>query len=403
MTVHVIGAGLAGLAAATRVVEGGGRVRLYEATGQAGGRCRSWHDDRLDRVVDNGNHLIIGAYGETFRYAERIQKDMPFQKLSPIRFMMGEPASSRFWALGPRPDFLLSKLARGLFFDLVRLSLSGPSETLAGRITDGSRMREFWMPLTLAIFNTPPAQASARLVMRTLVKALRGGIRPYLAPRGLSAALVDPALAWLSTHGVTLATGFRLTGLEDSGSTVTALNFGSRTIHLDPCDRVIVALPPTASRRLLGPEIPHLDSAPIVNIHYRVAKNVRIPDGSPFLGLVGTRAQWLFQRDDVLSVTISGAQSLAGLPPEWIAEEIWKEIHEMVGATSTLPPWRVIKERAATIVQGPQEDHLRPEGSTRFGNVFLAGDWIRTGLPATIESAVLSGHQAADWCFPQSD
>ena len=111
--------------------------------------------------------------------------------------------------------------------------------------------------------------------------------------------------------------------------------------------------------------------------------------------MIGGLTQWLFAYPDRLSVTISAADGLINRPRETLAAEIWREAAELAGLPATLPPWRVVKEKRATFAATPQQDARRPDCRTRWSNVWLAGDWTRTGLPATIEGAAQSGQEAA--------
>jgi uncharacterized protein with NAD-binding domain and iron-sulfur cluster len=113
--------------------------------------------------------------------------------------------------------------------------------------------------------------------------------------------------------------------------------------------------------------------------------------------MIGSTSQWLFKRGDVFSVTISAADALAEQSNSDIATIVWREIAKVIGRDATrVPPVRVIKEQRATIAQTPAQNKRRPDSATKWQNLFLAGDWTNTGLPATIESAVRSGQKAAE-------
>jgi uncharacterized protein with NAD-binding domain and iron-sulfur cluster len=113
--------------------------------------------------------------------------------------------------------------------------------------------------------------------------------------------------------------------------------------------------------------------------------------------MIGSTSQWLFKRGDVFSVTISAADALAEQSNSDIATIVWREIAKVIGRDATrVPPVRVIKEQRATSAQTPAQNKRRPDSATKWQNLFLAGDWTNTGLPATIESAVRSGQKAAE-------
>jgi hypothetical protein len=134
--------------------------------------------------------------------------------------------------------------------------------------------------------------------------------------------------------------------------------------------------------------------APIVNVHYRLPEPPS--QGPQMIGMIGGLSQWVFRRDGIASVTISGATAEAELPAEEISARCWPEVVAALGLSATAePPSRVIKERRATPAQTPAAVAARPGATTAIDNLWLAGDWTDTGLPATIEAAVRSGFTAA--------
>lgn len=411
---HIVGAGLAGLAAAvaaSRTARWDG-IQVYEATAQAGGRCRSFYDERLGRVIDNGNHLLLGANRAALAYLDAIGGRGAMCAVEPAAIPFLDLGAGEQWTLrpnaGPLPWWLLSR-SRGVpgarlsgHLRLARLAVARRSSTVAeavGRPHD-ALYRRLWDPLATAVLNTAPEAASARLFRRVLLAlaaAGGAGLRPFIAGAGLSSALVDPALQLLHGRQVDVAFGWRLRGLTLDDARITALDFGKARVPIAPRDGVILAVPPEAAGGLVpGLPVP-TEASPIVNLHFRLDELVRLPGGYPFLGLVGGTAQWLFARGDLLSVTVSAAWPLLDLDHRTIAERIWADIADLgiPGSRQLLPPFRVIKERRATIAQTPAAILQRPGPRTRFRNLILAGDWIDTGLPATIEGAIRSGRTAA--------
>ena len=130
----------------------------------------------------------------------------------------------------------------------------------------------------------------------------------------------------------------------------------------------------------------------ILNAHFAVAS----PSDMPLLyGVTGGLTEWLFAFHDRLSVTVSAADNHIDAPREDLAARIWSEVSRITGAPARMPPWQVVKEKRATFAATPAQDRKRPEARTIFRNLFLAGDWTQTGLPATIEGAIRSGDRAA--------
>jgi len=247
----------------------------------------------------------------------------------------------------------------------------------------------------LAGLNTDPAEGSAALVGAVLRETLFAGgraCRPLVAVGGLSECFVEPALARLSARGATIAYGRRLRGLAFADGRAVGLDFADGRRELASNDAVILAAPPFVAREL----IPDLDAPnefrAIVNAHFRVAP---AKDQPLILGVVNGFSQWIFSYPDHVSATISGADRLIDESRENLAETIWREVAALCGFDSTLPPWRIIKERRATFAATPVQNGKRPPARTSLANVVLAGDWTQTALPATIEGAVRSGYKAA--------
>jgi glycine/D-amino acid oxidase-like deaminating enzyme len=388
-TLHVVGAGLAGLAAAVAAAKAGFRVVLYEAAGHAGGRCRSFHDDRLDRVIDNGSHLVLGANRTALAYAAAIGGDEAMLA-APPRYPFLDLASGERWTVNA------PRLPAGLLETLTALGLPWTRErdTVASRLGRTPAFTRLWRPLCEAIMNSAPEESSARLFARTLRTALLSGtsaLTPYLFPLGLSAAFVAPALATLAMFGAELRFRQRLLSVGEH-----ELVFDTGRVALTSVDRVILALPPWALATVLPGCAPNMPTRAIVNAHFRLDQPPVFPDGAPFLGLVNANAHFLFSRGDVLSVTVSAADALAERPTDEVAAVLWDEVARAIGQpASPLPPFRVMKERRATLAHSPQVVATRPGPLTARPTLFLAGDWIESPWPCTIEAAISSGLNAA--------
>jgi uncharacterized protein with NAD-binding domain and iron-sulfur cluster len=106
--------------------------------------------------------------------------------------------------------------------------------------------------------------------------------------------------------------------------------------------------------------------------------------------------EWLFSFKHRVSVTISAADRLLDTPRETLARKIWEEVAIVAGLPNAMPPWQIVRERRATFAATPAQNAKRPGSATAWSNLFLAGDWTDTGLPATIEGAVRSGNRSAD-------
>jgi hydroxysqualene dehydroxylase len=406
-TVHIIGAGISGLSAAVRLASAGYEVHVHEATQQAGGRCRSYFDSATNLTIDNGNHLLLSGNHHALAYARSIgteaglvgpkRAQFPFVDLSTGRRWQLDLGDSRLplWVFdeGRRvPDTtLLDYLA------LTPLIWAGPQKLVGKTIPcKGALYQRLVQPLLLAALNVDPPEGSAGLagaiVRETL---LAGGLacRPLIAREGLSAVLVDPAIELLKKKGARIRFGHELREFTMSADRVGELKFGDDTIAIGPDDAVVLAVPPRPAAVLLpGLKTPAKFRA-IVNAHFRFDPP---PGAPPILGVVGGLVEWLFAFPQRLSVTISNGDRLIDMPREELAQAIWRDVCQAAGVQGELPPWQIVRERRATFEATPEQNALRPGPVTAFKNLFLAGDWTATGLPATIEGSVRSGDRAAD-------
>jgi squalene-associated FAD-dependent desaturase len=410
--VHVIGAGLAGLAAALDLAEAGRRVTVHEATGKAGGRCRSFHDAALGRRIDNGNHLILSGNAAVLSHARRVgaedrlrelPAEFPFADLAPgapvRRWTVRVPATP----LGAgRPGGRPPGVGMGeAFAGVASLLAARRGRTVAEAVRGRGRMwRLFWEPMATAVLNMPPEEGSAALLRAALLRSFFRGAaacRPVVAPEGLGAALIEPALDRLAAMGADLRYREPVTSLGTNGGRATFLELPGGGVPLGPNDAVVLALPPqTAAGLVPGLPAPRPGLA-ILNAHF-VVRPAAAEAAPPVLGLLGAEAQWLFRRGDVLSVTISAAERSSAWDMERNAALalLWSEVARALDLGGERPiASRLLRERGATFDQSPAGSAARPATRTRLANVVLAGDHVRTGLPATLEGAVLSGRAAA--------
>lgn len=405
-TVHVIGGGLAGLAAATALAETGAKVALYEGAPQAGGRCRSYFDPVLGQTIDNGNHLVLSGNHAVFAYLKRIGAENALVGPDRARFDFAEIFSGKHWTILPnegpvpwwvtRPDRRVPDTSVSDYLGLAGLIVPGATKRIRDVTRcDGPLWDRLLRPFLLAALNTEPEDASAALAAAVIRETLaKGGraYRPRVAHPTLAAAFVDPALKYLEGKGATVALGQRCRRIVFDGAKVSALEFPEATICLSDADKVVLAVPPRAAQELLpGLSAPDEFRA-IVNAHFRIAP----PAGAPsMLGVIGGTVEWIFSFPDRISTTISGADRLADMDREALARLVWRDVATALGMQGEMPVWQIVKERRATFAALPAQDAKRPGVRTRWANLLLAGDWTATGLPATIEGAVRSGHKAA--------
>jgi len=409
-TIHIIGAGLAGLAAAVEASRAGYRVAVYEAAPQAGGRARSYFDEQLGTTIDNGNHLLMSGNDAALRFIEAVGASDTLTGPARASFPFVDVRSGARWVVrpgaGPLPWWLLAKSRRvpetrlADYASGLRFLTAGARATVDDVVAPGTPLYErFWEPLAVAALNCAPDRGAAALLRPVLLRTFARGeahCRPLVAARGLSATFADPACAFIESHGGQMSFGAAVREIVWDGTRPRSLAFEGRSIDLAANDRLIVATPPAGAQRLLPELTVPEGSTAIVNAHLKFAQSVDWPWEAPLAGVIGGTAQWLFHRDDVVSVTVSAADALAEQDGDSIADTVWHDVARALDLdTSAKPAIRVVKEKRATFLQTPEQVTKRPGTRTRRPGVFLAGDWTDTGLPATIEGAILSGRRAA--------
>ncbi len=438
--VAIIGGGLAGLSAAARLSAGGARVLVAEARPALGGRASSFTDPVTGEAVDNGQHLLLGCYRETFEFLARVGASGNVRLQGALEVPMideaGHATTLRCPPL-PSPYHLMAGIlewdAIGLRDRLSALRLAAPvrqarrfllggkgwlpaspDETVESWLTrwgQARRLREMlWEPLALAALNQPAHEAAAPPFVRVLAQML--GPDPAdsaiaMPVRPLTAMYAEPARAFVESCGgqvrtssparVRVANG-RVAAIEIRGEPAAA-------------PLVILAVPWFAladavagDTAALAPVLAAARSAaasPIVTVNLWFDREV-LP--GPFVGLPGRTFQWVFDKRQVLgdsaahlSFVSSGAASVVTASNEMLAETAFDELAAALPAVRSARLLRslVVRERRATFSLAPGQP-ARPDARTGVAGLLLAGDWTETGLPATIEGAVMSGHRAAE-------
>ncbi len=403
--VHVIGAGMAGLAAALALVDTGHRVTVYEAGPAGGGRCRSYHDRELGCRIDNGNHLWLSGNRAIAGFLRRVGAEGTLAGPAHAMFPFYDLTTGRRWTVEPNAGALpWWVLARGRnvpgarlreYAGLLRLLRAGPDQTVAAVMPAGALNDRLIEPLVIAALNTAPASGSAALMAAVMRETLmRGGKAciPAFPREGLSATFIDPALAALTQAGADIQFGRRVSALTLGNGQVEAMATADGTIALGPGDSLVLAVPaPVAQGLLPGLQAPGAFES-IVNLHYR---HDAPPGAAGFVGLLGGTAEWVFVKPGIVSVTISAANRLVDRAASDLAATVWPELCAALGIAQPMPAWRVVKEKRATFAATPSENRKRPGVRVGLANLALAGDWTDTGLPATIEGAIRSGQTAA--------
>jgi squalene-associated FAD-dependent desaturase len=438
--VIVIGAGFAGLSAAVRLTASGARVLVLEAKSRLGGRATAFQDRETGDLVDNGQHVIVGCYTETFAFLRAIgaedRVDIQRQFAVTMIDRSGRPSRLECPALPPpfhllagvmewdalswRDRFSVLGIAPAL--KLARRQLRGDSGVIAASpgetveswlIRNGQtpRVREMlWDPLALAALNQRPEKASAPPFARVLASMFGDNARNAAIGWSnvpLHMMYAEPARTYLEAHGSTVLTGTAAIVRSASDDDVI-VHGGERTWS---AGAVISAVPWYAVPALFEQVPPALKSlttaaeqtaaSPIVTVNLWFDRGGLV---EPFIGLPGRTFQWAFDKAlmfnsgrSYVSLVSSGAESvLSRTNDELVAvaqDELMNAVPDLRQAT--LSRASVVREPRATFSLAPGQP-ARPSTRTGMRRFLLAGDWVDTGLPATIEGAVCSGHRAAD-------
>lgn len=419
--VAVIGAGWAGLAAAVTLAEGGARVAVFESARQLGGRARAVEIRGLR--VDNGPHLLLGAYAQTLDLIATVNAHagehllrQPLTLAVHPGFRLRTPrlpaplhlaaalATARGLSLGDRLGAVrfLAALRRSGF----RLAQDRPLSALLAEHRQSERLNRFlWHPLCVAALNTPPHQASAQVFLNVLRDAFTRGRADsdLLLPRtDLSALFPEPAAAHVERRGGTVHLGSRVSRIEHAQG-AWQVEVAGKTRRFDA---LVCAVPPWRAADLLA-ELPALQATcerlralryePIYSIYLQYPAGTRL--AGPMVGLSEGPGQWVFDRGQLggpaglLAVVISAGGPHEALAHERLADQVEAQLRAALGVRSR-PLWRkVIAEKRATFACTPSL--ARPEGPTPVPGLCLAGDYVAGDYPATIEGAVRSGVQCA--------
>jgi hydroxysqualene dehydroxylase len=428
--VAIVGGGWAGLAVAVRAIQLGHRVSVFEASRQWGGRARTLDrpSNRFPSGLDNGQHILIGAYTATLDLMQQVGVDVA-KVLHPmplsLRFADGSGLAIPAWASRwPAPLDVLAAMACAqgwgtrdkwaLLRTTAQWRLNGftcPSHWTVGDLCQHLPERvlqDMIEPLCVAALNTPMGQASATVFLRVLQDTLLGpGWGPFkastlLLPRtDLGTLLPQPAVAWLQKHGARCHLGSRVQALQKQG---TCWRLVSQAPE-DQFDHVVLACPPAEAARLAlaaapekaaawGTQALALPHEPIATVYLQAPADWRCPSGEPMLAMRDGPAQFAFHR-----TTLGGPPGLLALVASACTSDKAALVQAVLLQAATqlrLPTATVLQtvvEKRATFASTP---HLQRPGMVVAPGLWAAGEYVAGPYPGTLESAVRSGMQVAE-------
>lgn len=426
--VVVIGGGFAGIAAATRLAERGIPVLLADARPFPGGRAISvFHRDA--GWIDNGQHVLMGCYRETLELLRRLGTEGDILWQDTLTAVYRGPGGFIDRLRCPRlpgPLHLAAGLWRMKSFGLADLWASRrmqtafksiqPGETVEGlckraRQPD-SLTRLMWYPIALSALNETPDRADARLFAEVIQQAFLGrakASRLGLPAAGLQPLHGDTVARYLGERGGTVRLGASVRRLIVEKDAAAGVEFaGSETV---PCAGAISAVPAPALKKILERSglsdripVPDLGSSPILSVYLWLDRQVADEAAAC---MTGTEFEWAFFRSrfmpdaaetECVCLVKSAARNLLGHGRQYISDLARREMADLFPEARGARVLRshVFWERHATFAATPENAARRPGRETAIPNLSLAGGWTATGLPDTIEGAVLSGHRCAD-------
>ena len=415
-SIHIIGSGLGGLSCAINLSKRKNtKIILYESSSLFGGRCRSYNEKDFNCFLDNGNHLIIKAYKKTFNYLKKISGQKELLSNSKTFYPFVDIKKKEKWNVKPYsfifPWWIFLGSCRPANISLLdfikssKIFFAKKSQTVSDLINKDSLIyKRFWKPFTIAILNTHPNQASAKLLSKVIIKALFFGnnpLKPYIARKSLNDCLIKPAIKRILEQGNQINSNTRLKKIIFKNNFAEKMIFNKNTINIGKDELVVLAVTPNIVSKILPNIKTPKKTNCILNIHFKLNQKhneIKLPNSSFFVGVIGGTVDWIFKKKNILSVTISAANYLNNFENEKISEIVWQDVKKVFNLdTIKKPKYKIIREKMATFVQSPEEVLRKPKMYTEYKNVFLAGDWIDTGLPATIEGAITSGYNVANY------
>src|SRR5688572_7486813 len=431
MSVIVIGGGFAGLSAAAALAERGVPVTVLDARPRLGGRATAFRDRHTGEPIDNGQHVLFGCYRETFRFLDRIGAMQHVEFRAPLEIDFVERGGKRStlrcpsWLMGPLHLLvgvlrwhgvpLRARLSARHIGAALRRPIPGNAaavtvaEWLRQQRQDPVLIERLWEPLAVAALNQSIEEAAAAPFVRVLADMF--GANPLdsslvLPLKPLDELYAVPARAFIESRGGTVRTDALARLVIEGDRAAGVIVRGERLA----ADAVISAVPwhqlpalfsdvPASMSAIVG-NASALASMPIVTVNLWYD---RVVMDRPFIGLHGGSMHWVFDKRRVfgesashLSVVASAAGALTSADADSLVALAAREIGDRLPAArnATLVRGTVIREKQATFSLSPAAPP-RPATRTPLANFHLAGDWIDTGLPGTIESAVVSGHWAA--------
>jgi zeta-carotene desaturase len=436
-SVTVIGGGLAGLSAACALADAGYQVRLLEKRRYLGGRASSYEHPGTGEVIDNCQHVLLGNCVNLIDLYRRLDVSDAIRWFDRLTFV--EPGGRRSIltpSFLPAPFHDLPAFLRASAFSFSdKLAIGrGMSAFLAGLPKDSDEnfaqwlkrhgqthgaIERFWKPVLVSALNEDPEHMSVHYAGQVMRKSLLLSPRAGRmgVPRIPLSDLYNRAIDYLQSRGgrVDLNSAPESFGLDGETQQWTVAAQGETfttdaivlALAFEGLSKLLPALPRNLEADQLGLNLECFEHSPITGIHLWFDREVSDLEHAI---LLDATIQWMFHKSRLqpekrrgepgsyLELVVSASKSLVGMQRQEIVDLSVRELAQFfpLAAQAKLLKATVVKEVRATYSIRPQLDLLRPTSASPWPRVFLAGDWVATGWPATMESAVRSGYLAAE-------
>lgn len=420
----IVGGGLAGLSAAAFLADKGHNVHLIEATPKLGGRAYSFLYSRQNSIVDNGQHIMMGCYRSTLKYFEIIgaNENIDIQKNLSINFAANDKqryrlkAKSNFYpfnilfallnykALSLYERLSVIKIFSKVFYNTPEdYSHLTTKEFLIKNNQSQNAIDSLWEIIHVGTMNCKLDESSAEIFVRVLREIFFTGnqsTKIILPNLGMSETYCKPTESFLERKNCSISLSEKLIKINFDKEMNKAVSIVTNRSEYSEFDYLILAIPPFQLQKIFDDNgikitLPAFEYSPILNIHLWLDKNSL---KEKFYGLINSRIHWVFNHTDHITLVTSAANELMELNDDEILKIIKQELVDYFDEFKkiVIKKYLVIKEKRATLKPSKQNTNERKKIINRIGNIFLAGDWVNTGLPSTIESAVRSSNIIAD-------
>lgn len=420
----IIGGGLAGLSAAVHLINKSYNVTLLEASPKLGGRTYSFYNGKHNQYVDNGQHIMMGCYSHTLELLKIIDALDEIEIQKKLKIPVVDKTGKNYYLASQSdlyPVNLISAILNykalslkerisvlrfyitEVFFGAEKSENNAVAEWLSKNGQSGNAISSFWEMLSVGTLNSKVDISSAKLfreVLRRVFFTGNNSIKIILPKNSLSETFSMRAEKYILKHGGKINLSERGEEITIADGKIIEVKSGKEIYR--QFDFIVSAVPVESFKKLLfhpqKPEfvLPEMDYSPIISIHIWLNHN---PFKERFYNLSGSKLDWLFNNGSHITLLKSAADELARLDNETVMEICHFEIKKYFPFfnRADIADSIVIKEKQATFIPSIESGITRKKIYNPVANLFLAGDWVDTKLPATIEGAIKSGRMAADW------